>query len=463
MKLIERVKSINILHLYILLMFILPFSNSTFFPGSYFKYVLPLLAMVPILIVYILRVANLRNFFTDFRKVLDLSTAALLALAIWGGVSILSALDHTKSLIYFGGSLVVFFVGWVLARLLSNKSWGRQIFYVVTVVGIVFLLLGIFVEPAIRYDIYLIDSAIPVFESVPVLYSVMASSGYFGLLLFYAVTSGLVLLLTEKKRSAVLFLIASVLSMTVALFLTFSRASLMALSIFLVLFLPITLRRSIFLTVYTILVLVISLSLVTGLGIRVYRAGANDPTLVTTSRKLDDAKAPSKAKVNEVSLALPDDSNLSGRAKYDSAGRLALWLASWDWLKQHPFFGAGLGNSPGAIGPLINEGLSRYQGLSPHNTFLRTAVELGLPGLLFYLVFLGSVGIVLLKKFLIPRVRGESGFLGLVMIIFAALSYQLFVTTFSLGLGFINFYFLILISLAISFPVDRNLPKKIQS
>lgn len=76
-------------------------------------------------------------------------------------------------------------------------------------------------------------------------------------------------------------------------------------------------------------------------------------------------------------------------------GRLAVWKRGLTYLKDHPILGLGPNNFPvaeGTISPLAwrqqyNIGVKWS---AAHNTYLQVGAELGLPGLAFYLLMLGS-------------------------------------------------------------------------
>src|SRR5579875_3567426 len=58
------------------------------------------------------------------------------------------------------------------------------------------------------------------------------------------------------------------------------------------------------------------------------------------------------------------------------SGRGGLWRAAWLVAHRHRVFGVGPGNSPAALEPFVRVA---YRGLTPHDAFLETLVELGIP------------------------------------------------------------------------------------
>jgi len=85
------------------------------------------------------------------------------------------------------------------------------------------------------------------------------------------------------------------------------------------------------------------------------------------------------------------------------SGREFLWSASVHAITHRPITGYGPGtNVPAIDAYLTGEGL-RFKGLTSHDTWLRAAVELGVPGLLFLLVVLLSAAWVFLRAPRDPR------------------------------------------------------------
>ena len=72
------------------------------------------------------------------------------------------------------------------------------------------------------------------------------------------------------------------------------------------------------------------------------------------------------------------------------AGRLDIWIAGFQAIKEHGLIGAGLDNFPLAYSEVAGYA-SQFQGIAraAHNIFLNTWVELGLPGLLLFVIAMG--------------------------------------------------------------------------
>lgn len=79
------------------------------------------------------------------------------------------------------------------------------------------------------------------------------------------------------------------------------------------------------------------------------------------------------------------------RGGWETSGRLAIWRASLEAIAASPLVGHGFGENPSAIAPYLTGSNSVYAGLTSHNTLLRTAVELGIPGLLALMAFIVAV------------------------------------------------------------------------
>ncbi|MCA9116956.1 MAG: VanZ family protein, partial [Planctomycetaceae bacterium] len=74
-----------------------------------------------------------------------------------------------------------------------------------------------------------------------------------------------------------------------------------------------------------------------------------------------------------------------------AAERLILWEAAWTMFRSHWCFGIG----PGNFGAMIGNYAPHMAGYSSHNTLLTVLVELGLPGLVIYLVTCLAIAISL--------------------------------------------------------------------
>jgi O-antigen ligase len=78
-------------------------------------------------------------------------------------------------------------------------------------------------------------------------------------------------------------------------------------------------------------------------------------------------------------------------------GREFLWKASWEAIKKRPVTGYGPGNNVPAIDPYLSGVGLQLKGLTSHSTWFRTAVEMGVPGLLLLIAVLVVAGWVFVR------------------------------------------------------------------
>ncbi len=125
-------------------------------------------------------------------------------------------------------------------------------------------------------------------------------------------------------------------------------------------------------------------------------------------------------------------------------GRTILWRAGLKALQHRWLFGVGPGNSPQAILPYVPRA---YAGLTPHDSILRTAVELGIVGLMIWLVIV--VGSVLKsgQDFWLSREGSVTRWnTSIIMaLLLATLAQQMVESLFLGGVSFGDFFFTILV------------------
>lgn len=126
-------------------------------------------------------------------------------------------------------------------------------------------------------------------------------------------------------------------------------------------------------------------------------------------------------------------------------GRIVLWRAGFRALQHHWWFGVGPGNSPRAI---LHYVPAAYAGVTPQDSILRTAIEVGLLGLAAWLVIV--VGAVLRTARQYWAIRGsdikrwEITMVGCLLL--ATLAQQMVEALFLGGVSFGDFFFTILVS-----------------
>jgi hypothetical protein len=174
-------------------------------------------------------------------------------------------------------------------------------------------------------------------------------------------------------------------------------------------------------------------------------------------------------------LLLPEQvegaDNVRGGASL--SGRIPIWAASLDAIAERPVLGWGLGQDPDAIAPHLQGQDARFRGLTSHNTWLRTAVEIGLPGLAAFAAILLAVAWALLGDARRSRQRGPSvggdqpragpavddlGMHALVGIIVALLLAQGFETLLLGGLNFPSFIWTLALGMVVARPGSAAVP-----
>ncbi len=137
-------------------------------------------------------------------------------------------------------------------------------------------------------------------------------------------------------------------------------------------------------------------------------------------------------------------------------GRILLWKAGLKAMQHHWIWGVGPGNSPLALKPFVPH---IYVGLTPADSILRSAVELGLVGLLLWLVFIGVGMIGLLTRRPWKKSNWEDNALFSVML--ASLAQQMVESILIGGVSFGDFFFTVLLGIAWYrvwvVPKDQNL------
>jgi O-antigen ligase len=95
------------------------------------------------------------------------------------------------------------------------------------------------------------------------------------------------------------------------------------------------------------------------------------------------------------------------------SGRQYLWAASWNAVKSRPLLGFGPGTDVIAIQTFLSGRGLTYKGLTSHSTWLRTAVEMGLPGLGLLLAVIACAAWIVARR-LVRVIPSSSDPIGLV-------------------------------------------------
>ncbi len=245
-------------------------------------------------------------------------------------------------------------------------------------------------------------------EGIIRLTSIFPNANMFGMILFFSISSTVILIFSTKKTAGKGLYLVCLMVMLISLFYSFSRSSILAVFVFLVVFLLLSFSpKKIVLVIFTVSVIVGAL--VIKIPTKLYKA------LV-----------------------------LRG-----TAGRVFLWVKAIEIFKSHPLTGTGLGTWFIVSGEILRS----------HNTFLTTLVEEGLPGILIIGIFYTYLAIVFLRKREKKIRKSHYHFVnGAFSIIMGSIVQQLF-ESYTLGFGgpeFTSYYFLIFTYLLISMLLGRH-------
>lgn len=124
--------------------------------------------------------------------------------------------------------------------------------------------------------------------------------------------------------------------------------------------------------------------------------------------------------------------SLEVRGGTSLSGRGEIWAASLQAIRQRPIVGSGPGTNPAALAPYLTGSNARYRGLTSHNTWLRAAVEMGLPGGALLILFQLAVLAIALRRLVRERTRFPSEDVAL-LAIFVGLMAGMIFESFLLG------------------------------
>ena len=115
--------------------------------------------------------------------------------------------------------------------------------------------------------------------------------------------------------------------------------------------------------------------------------------------------------------------------------RLALWGVGFEIVRDHPFFGVGLGRYAAMLADYRPE----LEGMAAHNSFVQIGAETGIPGLLLYVALFGSA---LLARVSASRRRNQASWqqgtgLALEVALVAYLSAGLFISRHDMLLAYV--------------------------
>lgn len=137
------------------------------------------------------------------------------------------------------------------------------------------------------------------------------------------------------------------------------------------------------------------------------------------------------------------------RGGADLSERDVLWRASLHAAERRPVLGHGPGTDADAIAGFLPSSYAVYRGISSHSTWLRTLVEMGVPGLALLGViwlFIGLLAVRALRRR--PTLADDVTLVGLVVIAYASFPDQFFEIYLFGGFGFPNLLVAIAMALA---------------
>ncbi len=288
--------------------------------------------------VFLLRIRGL-----DEIPYRDFGIAATLFL-LWALVSILAIGTHTGELLTWARYLSYFLLIPAVGLVATPPRDRRIILWALVIAGVGSSLYGFYqyVNPSIMYDTFKTSATIQVR-----IYSTFDNPNFFSEFLLLTICGSIALfgLYWKRSRAACATIVGALLIQLLALFLTYTRGSLIALAAGLV------------------------------VGVLVFR-----PKLL----------APLAALIVVVGALPPVFSRMMGVFSGDGSTmfRIGLWKAALTAIAQKPLFGGGLGDFLQIYQGVVLRHPELYQGVTqfePHNSYLQIAAETGvIGGVLFF-------------------------------------------------------------------------------
>lgn len=372
---------------------------------------------------------------------------AVSAYVAWAAVVTVSSTARRTSLVYLFGMALVLGLAFVLTpRWLASPGARRRILAVLVAIGLVSAvltyatsLLGpLRVFPAQTSEALLLELTLgrhPTGVILPWVSGLYLAQGaqYQALVVALVAALGLRARLDATWRR---WLAVAAVALAPALFLTLSRAGwlMAAVACVLVGLAQLWRRRPAGLSLaFGALFAVLAVAQVTNL------LGANARFDLQAARGWTQAPATTQADApppvvgvhGNVGSGSAGDAQVRGGT--DLSSRAVLWLASTDAVRQRPITGYGPGMDATAIAPFIKSSYASYRGVTSHSTWLRTAVEMGVPGLaLLALVWL-AVAVTALRGWFAGSPMLEDVTLGTLAAIVIALLIDQSVETYLLG------------------------------
>ena len=121
--------------------------------------------------------------------------------------------------------------------------------------------------------------------------------------------------------------------------------------------------------------------------------------------------------------------------------------------------GFGPGTNPAAISPYLTDGATIYRGLLSHNTWLRTGVELGIPGLVVLVGVILASTLAMFRRLQVTRQDPDwPAKLALFAMTLGILAAQAFASFILGGLSFPSLAWVLSIGLLVSVPTTFTWP-----
>ncbi len=146
------------------------------------------------------------------------------------------------------------------------------------------------------------------------------------------------------------------------------------------------------------------------------------------------------------------------RGGAESTSRGAIWSASVSAIVARPATGYGPGTNAEALAPFLTGPNEVYRGLTSHSTWLRTALEMGVPGLIFLIGFVLAASWVMIRDVRSNLYRIEPWSAALIASAIALCVGQLTETLLLGGLTFASLYWATAIGLLVARPSAWHVP-----
>jgi hypothetical protein len=156
--------------------------------------------------------------------------------------------------------------------------------------------------------------------------------------------------------------------------------------------------------------------------------------------------------IGEGGPSSPNATPVPVRGGADSSSRGTIWSASLAAIGTQPLTGYGPGTNADALERYLTGPNVIYRGLTSHSTWLRTALEMGIPGLVFLIGFVVAAAVVVLGDLRRNRYLAEPWSAALIASAIALVVGQLTETLLLGGLTFASLYWATSIGILVARP-----------